>query len=53
MQDFPSRVRWDAEAMRDDLCRDVVEPLGDPAAVLVLNKTGFVKKVEKSCGVQR
>jgi SRSO17 transposase len=53
MQDFLSRMRWDADAVRDDLRAYVVEHLGDPEAVLVLDETGFVKKGEKSAGVQR
>ena len=53
MQDFLSRMRWDADAVRDDLRAYVVEQLGDPGAVLVLDETGFVKKGEKSVGVQR
>src|SRR5206468_3828005 len=44
---------WDADAVRDDLRAYVVEHLGDPDAVLVLDETGFVKKGEKSAGVQR
>ena len=44
MQDFLSRMRWDADAVRDDLRAYVVEQLGDPGAVLVLDETGFVKK---------
>ena len=53
MQDFLGRVRWDADAVRDDLRAYVVEHLGDPGAVLVLDETGFVKKGTKSAGVQR
>src|SRR5215208_2218105 len=53
VQDLLSRMRWDAEAVRDDLRAYVVEHLGDPGAVLVLDETGFVKKGEKSAGVQR
>ena len=53
MQDFLARTRWDAEAVRDDLRAYVVEQLGDPSAVLVLDETGFVKKGSKSVGVQR
>jgi SRSO17 transposase len=52
-QDFLSRMRWDADAARDDLRAYVVGHLGDPGAVLVLDETGFVKKGEKSAGVQR
>ena len=53
VQEFLSRVRWDADAVRDDLRAYVVEHLGDPGAVLVLDETGFVKKGAKSAGVQR
>jgi SRSO17 transposase len=53
VQDFLARMRWDADAVRDDLRRYVVEHLGHPAAVLVLDETGFVKKGAKSAGVQR
>src|SRR5256884_9219462 len=53
MQDFLSRMRWDADAVRDDLRAYVVEHLGDPGAVLVLDETGFLKKGTKSVGVQR
>jgi len=53
VQEFLSRVRWDAEAVRDDLQAYVTEHLGDPSAVLVLDETGFLKKGTKSAGVQR
>src|SRR5918994_1155640 len=53
MQDLLSRMAWDADAVRDDLRAYVVEHLGDAAAVLVLDETGFVKKGTKSAGVQR
>jgi SRSO17 transposase len=53
VQEFLSRVRWDAEAVRDDLLAYVAQHLGDPGAVLVLDETGFVKKGTKSAGVQR
>ena len=53
MQDFLARTRWDADAVRNDLRAYVVEQLGDPSAVLVLDETGFVKKGSKSVGVQR
>src|ERR671939_466799 len=53
VQDFLSRMRWDADAVRDDLRAYVVERLGDPDAVLVLDETGFLKKGDKSAGVQR
>src|SRR5215218_9521997 len=53
VQDFLSRMHWDADAVRDDLCAYVVEHLGDPDAVLVLDETGFLKKGNKSAGVKR
>jgi SRSO17 transposase len=53
MQDFLARMRWDADQVRDDLRAYVVEHLGDPGAVLVLDETGFLKKGTKSAGVQR
>ena len=53
MQDFLARMRWDAEAVRDDLRAYVVEHLGDPGAVPVPDETGFVKKGAESAGVQR
>src|SRR5215216_3251813 len=53
VQDFLSRMHWDAEAVRDDLRAYVVEHLGDPNAVLVLDETGFLKKGSKSVGVKR
>jgi SRSO17 transposase len=46
-------ARWDADAVRDDLRSYVVEHLGDPAAVLVVDETGFLKKGTKSAGVAR
>ena len=40
-------------AVRDDLRAYVVEHLGDPGAVLVVDETGFLKKVDELVGVQR
>src|SRR3712207_3720465 len=53
VQDFLSRMHWDADAVRDDLRAYVVEHLGDPEAVLVLDETGFLKNGNKSVGVKR
>jgi SRSO17 transposase len=44
---------WDADAVRDDLRTVVVEALGDPAGVLIVDETGFIKKGTKSAGVAR
>lgn len=46
-------ARWDADAVRDDLRAYVVEHLGSPKGVLVVDETGFLKKGAKSVGVQR
>lgn len=53
VQEFLSRVHWDADAVCDDLQAYVMQHLGDPDAVLVLDETGFLKKGTKSAGVAR
>ncbi len=53
VQRLLNAARWDAGAVRDDLRKYVVERLGDPGAVLVVDETGFVKKGSKSAGVAR
>jgi len=53
MQHLLATYQWDADQVRDDLRAYVVEQLGDPAAVLVLDETGFLKKGTQSVGVQR
>jgi len=53
MQRLLATARWDADDVRDDLRAYVVEHLGDPTAVLVVDETGFLKKGAKSVGVQR
>ena len=45
--------RWDADLVRDDLKSYVIEHLADAAAVLAVDETGFLKKGDKSVGVQR
>jgi SRSO17 transposase len=47
------RYAWDAEAVRDDLRRWVVDELGDPRGVLVVDETGFPKQGRHSAGVAR
>jgi SRSO17 transposase len=44
---------WDVDAVRDDLVAYVREQVADPAAILVIDETGFLKKGTKSAGVQR
>ena len=53
MQRLLNGAGWEADGVRDDLRGYVVEHLGDPGAVLVLDETGFVKKGDRSAGVQR
>jgi SRSO17 transposase len=53
MQRLLNGAGWDADGVRDDLRNYVVEQLGDPQAVLVLDETGFVKKGDRSAGAQR
>ena len=53
MQRLLTTARWDAEALRDEVRGYVVEQLGDPGGVLVVDETGFLKKGAKSAGVQR
>jgi SRSO17 transposase len=53
VQYLMGRSEWDPDAVRDDLREYVVEDLGDPEAVLVLDETGFLKKGIKSAGVSR
>jgi SRSO17 transposase len=53
VQDLLARAHWQADLVRDDLRAYVVAHLGDEQAVLVLDETGFVKKGDQSCGVQR
>jgi SRSO17 transposase len=48
-----SASRWDAHAVRDDLVAYVRERLEDPAAILVIDESGFLKKGTKSAGVKR
>jgi SRSO17 transposase len=53
MQRLLAYADWDADAVRDDVRDYVVEHLGDPAGVLVVDETGFLKKGTKSAGVAR
>jgi SRSO17 transposase len=53
MQRLLNHARWDPDEVRDDLGGYVVEHLGDPGGVLVVDETGFLKKGTKSAGVKR
>jgi SRSO17 transposase len=45
--------KWDADEMRDELQGFVIEQFGDAQGIGVVDETGFLKKGEKSAGVQR
>jgi SRSO17 transposase len=53
IQHLLGRATWEADEVRDDLRAYVVDHLGDPEAVLIVDETGFLKKGEQSVGVQR
>ena len=53
LQHLLARAKWDADEVRDDLRDYVVDALGDPGAVLVVDETGDVKKGAATVGVQR
>jgi len=53
LQHLLGRADWDADTVRDDLRAYVVEHLGEPQAVLVLDETGFLKKGTRSAGVAK
>jgi SRSO17 transposase len=53
MQRLLATADWDPDLVRDDLRAYVVEQLGDPGGVLVVDETGFLKKGATSVGVQR
>ena len=53
MQRLLSTAAWDVDGVRDDLRSDVVEALGTPEGVLVIDETGFLKKGTHSVGVKR
>ena len=53
MQHLLTRAKWDAGEVRDDVRGYVVEHLGDPGAVLVVDETGDLTKGTATPGVQR
>jgi len=50
MQRLLSTTDWDPHLVRDDLQRYVVDHLGDPGGVLIIDETGFLKKGTRSAG---
>jgi len=53
VQHLLGRAQGDAEALRDDLRPYVVEHLGAPQAVLVVDETGLLNKGPQAAGVAR
>jgi SRSO17 transposase len=53
MQHLLGRADWDADTLRDELQTYVIDHVGDPAGILVVDETGFLKKGRKSVGVAR
>ena len=53
MQRLLYNYQWDTGLVRDDLKSYVIEYLADADAVLAVDETGFLKKGDKSVGVQR
>jgi SRSO17 transposase len=53
IQHLLGRANWDADELRDDLRKYVLERLGNDEAVLIVDETGFLKKGTNSVGVKR
>jgi SRSO17 transposase len=53
MQRLLGEAVWNADKVRDDVRGYVVDELGDPGAVLILDDTGDLKKGSASVGAQR
>jgi SRSO17 transposase len=53
MQRLLASAVWDADGVRDDLRTYILQHLGDPQAVIVIDETCFLKKGNKSAGVAR
>jgi SRSO17 transposase len=47
------RALWHPDAVRNELRRYILQHLGEPGAVLVIDETGFLKKGRHSAGVAR
>ena len=53
MQRLLGEAVWDADAVRDDVRGYVVDALGDPGGVLILDDTGDLKKGHHTVATQR
>jgi SRSO17 transposase len=53
MQRLLGEAVWDADAVRDDVRGYVVDAIGEPGGVLILDDTGDLKAGSRTVGVQR
>jgi SRSO17 transposase len=53
MQHLLARAVWDHDGVRDDVRGYLVDQLGEPGAVLVVDETGDLKKGATTVGIQR
>jgi SRSO17 transposase len=53
MQRLLRTADWDVDGVRDDLRGYVLDQLGCPSGVWIVDDTGFIKKGVRSAGVQR
>jgi len=53
MQRLLYSAHWEADEVRDELQRFVIERFGDEEGIAVVDETGFLKKGKKSVGVKR
>ena len=51
MQRLLTNAVWDEGRVRDELCKYVLEQLGDPHAIVAIDETSFPKRGDKSAGV--
>jgi SRSO17 transposase len=52
-QHLLGRADWEPDTVRDELRHYIIQHLGEPDAVLVIDETGFLKKGRHSAGVAR
>ena len=52
MQRLLASAVWDADLVRDDLRAYVLEKIGIPGAIVVIDETSFLKRGRKSAGVR-
>jgi len=53
LQEFVGRHHWDEGAVRGRVQRVVMRDHGDPNAIALIDETSFIKKGDKTAGVQR